>query len=156
MLTPDAQRIFAGMTQRLIGTPLNSLRAKPALRNPFSEAKPWPSNQSAAAVPEHNATVSWLWEGMLAAGNVTLLTSVWKAGKSSLLALLLAGRREGNVLLGRMVEAGASAVVSEEPAELSRRRGWHLPPSRTRPHRAFQRPGDDGPVLHPATAVFED
>jgi hypothetical protein len=29
-----------------------------------------------------DATVAWLWEGMLAAGNVTLLTSVWKAGKT--------------------------------------------------------------------------
>jgi hypothetical protein len=75
---------------------------------------------------ERHATVSWLWEGMLAAGNVTLLTSVWKAGKSSLLALLLAGRREGAVLLGRMIEAGASAVVSEEPAELWRRRARNL------------------------------
>ena len=75
---------------------------------------------------ERHATVSWLWEGMLAAGNVTLLTSVWKAGKSSLLALLLAGRREGAVLLGRLIEAGASAVVSEEPAELWRRRARNL------------------------------
>src|SRR5436190_17173604 len=75
---------------------------------------------------ERHATVSWLWEGMLAAGNNTLLTSVWKAGKSSLLALLLAGRREGAVLLGRLIEAGASAVVSEEPAELWRRRARNL------------------------------
>ena len=36
------------------------------------------------------AIVPWLWEGLLAAGNITLLTSVWKAGKSTLLALLLA------------------------------------------------------------------
>ena len=28
---------------------------------------------------ERHATVSWLWEGMLAAGNVTLLASVCKA-----------------------------------------------------------------------------
>ncbi|MCI0684576.1 MAG: hypothetical protein L0Y71_20895 [Gemmataceae bacterium] len=26
-----------------------------------------------------NATIPWLWEGMLAAGNITLLTSVWAA-----------------------------------------------------------------------------
>ena len=76
--------------------------------------------------PTQRAAVSWLWEGMLAAGNVTLLTSVWKAGKSSLLALLLAGRHQGGVLLGRMIEAGASAVVSEEPAELWRRRACNL------------------------------
>ena len=42
------------------------------------------------------------------------------------MALLLAGRREGAVLLGRMIEAGASAVVSEEPAELWRRRARNL------------------------------
>jgi hypothetical protein len=76
--------------------------------------------------PAQRAAVSWLWEGMLAAGNITLLTSVWKAGKSSLLALLLAGRHRGGVLLGRMIEAGASAVVSEEPAELWRRRACNL------------------------------
>jgi hypothetical protein len=33
--TPDAQRILAGMTQDAIGNDLNSLRTKPALRNPF-------------------------------------------------------------------------------------------------------------------------
>jgi len=75
---------------------------------------------------EQHPSVSWLWEGMVAAGNVTLLTSVWKAGKSSLLALLLAVRQQGGVLLGRVVEAGASAIVSEEPAELWRRRARNL------------------------------
>jgi len=70
--------------------------------------------------------VSWIWEGILAAGNITLLTSVWKAGKSSLLALLLAHRHKGGDLLDRTVETGASAVVSEEPPELWRRRARNL------------------------------
>jgi hypothetical protein len=39
MLTPDVQRILRNTTQSIAGTRLNSLRAKPALRNPFSEAK---------------------------------------------------------------------------------------------------------------------
>jgi AAA domain len=36
------------------------------------------------------APLSWLWHGYLAAGNVTLLTSQWKSGKTTLLAVLLA------------------------------------------------------------------
>ncbi len=34
----------------------------------------------------------WLWQGYLAAGAVTLLTSQWKIGKTTLLALVLAPR----------------------------------------------------------------
>ena len=33
--------------------------------------------------------VDWFWQGYLAAGNITLLTSQWKAGKTTLLAILL-------------------------------------------------------------------
>src|SRR5216683_5632648 len=32
--------------------------------------------------------VSWLWDGYLARGAVTLLTSLWKAGKTTLIAIL--------------------------------------------------------------------
>ena len=35
------------------------------------------------------AGVTWLWHGYLAAGQVTLLTSQWKAGKTTLLSVLL-------------------------------------------------------------------
>src|SRR6478752_6931818 len=115
----------ACLTESLVGEDFNSLRCKRPLRNPFRgnamNLEPIRGVDLLTAHERH-ATVSWLWEGMLAAGNITLLTSVWKAGKSSLLALLLAGRGEGAVLLGRLIEAGASAVVSEEPAELWRRR----------------------------------
>lgn len=71
-------------------------------------------------------SVGWLWEGILAEGNITLLTSLWKAGKSTLLSLLLAHRRKGGLLLDRIVETGPSAVVSEEPADLWRRRARNL------------------------------
>ena len=37
---------------------------------------------------------SWLWEGYLMPGGVTLLTSLWKSGKTTLLALLLARLKE--------------------------------------------------------------
>lgn len=70
--------------------------------------------------------VGWVWEGMLAEQNVTLFTSLWKTGKSTLLALLLARRRSGDALLGRLVQPGASAIVTEEPVEMWMRRARNL------------------------------
>jgi hypothetical protein len=60
------------------------------------------------------AAIDWLWDGYLAAGNVTLLTSPWKAGKTTLIALLLARMKAGGVLGGQAVRSGRVVVVSEE------------------------------------------
>lgn len=60
----------------------------------------------------------WLWPGFLARGNLTLLTSMWKAGKTTLLAHLLARRLKGQSLLGAAVAPGRSVVISEEPRSL--------------------------------------
>jgi hypothetical protein len=64
------------------------------------------------------APLAWLWHGFLAPGNITLLTSLWKAGKTTLLSLLLSRRKEGGVLAGLAVKPGKSLVVSEEPPSL--------------------------------------
>src|SRR5215831_4032316 len=56
----------------------------------------------------------WLWQGYLAAGNVTLLTSQWKSGKTTLLAVLLARLKTGGVLAGLPLSPGKAVVVSEE------------------------------------------
>lgn len=58
--------------------------------------------------------LEWLWEGYLARGSVTLLTSQWKMGKTTLLAVLLARMKAGGELAGRRVRAGSAVVVSEE------------------------------------------
>lgn len=60
--------------------------------------------------------LSWLWDGYIASGNVTLLTSLWKAGKTTLTAALLARMATGGVLAGRTVQPGRALVVSEESA----------------------------------------
>jgi len=73
-----------------------------------------------------DAPPDWLWEGFLVRGQVTLLTSAWKCGKSTLLAMLLRERQRSGALLGRAVEPGVTAVVSEEPADLWRRRARQL------------------------------
>jgi hypothetical protein len=58
--------------------------------------------------------VPWLWHGYLAPGYVTLLTSQWKSGKTTLLSVLLARRCAGGTLAGRPLRPGRTAVVSEE------------------------------------------
>jgi hypothetical protein len=60
---------------------------------------------------------NWLWHGYLASGNVTLLTSLWKAGKSTLISVLLARMKTGGTVAGLPVGAGRAVVVSEEPPE---------------------------------------
>lgn len=73
-----------------------------------------PTQLQAAADPR----IDWLWHGYIAAGNVTLLTSPWKAGKTTLTAALLARMQSGGELAGRAVQPGRAVVVSEESAAL--------------------------------------
>lgn len=65
-------------------------------------------------VNDPHSPVGWLWHGFLAPGNVTLLTSLWKAGKTTLVALLLARRKSGDSLAGLAVKPGKSVIISEE------------------------------------------
>src|SRR5438477_9091261 len=62
--------------------------------------------------------VDWLWHGYLARGNLTLLTSLWKAGKTTLLAGLLQRLGTGDAFLDRPCAEARAVVVSEESREL--------------------------------------
>src|SRR5262245_42867627 len=68
----------------------------------------------------------WLWQGYLRPGAVTLLTSLWKAGKSTLLSVLLSRLKTGGVLAGLPMRAGRAVVVSEEPPAIWWDRGHNL------------------------------
>ena len=65
-----------------------------------------------ASVP--NPDIRWLWEGYIAAGRTTLMTGISKGGKTTLLSLLLARRKEGGALGGLAVNAGKTVIVTEE------------------------------------------
>jgi hypothetical protein len=56
----------------------------------------------------------WLWHGYLAPGEVTLLTSQWKSGKSTLISALIARLKSGGQLGGRSLAAGRAVIISEE------------------------------------------
>jgi hypothetical protein len=64
------------------------------------------------------APPDWLWHGLVQGGNLTLLTSMWKSGKTTLLSLLLSRRKQGGQLAGFAVKPGKSVVISEESPRL--------------------------------------
>ena len=68
----------------------------------------------------------WLWHGYLAPGSVTLLTSLWKAGKTTLLSILLDRLGTGGLLAGSKVSPGKAVIVSEEDANLWEQRSQRL------------------------------
>ncbi|MBI3409562.1 MAG: AAA family ATPase, partial [Planctomycetes bacterium] len=59
-------------------------------------------------------TPDWIWHGLIAKGHVTLLTSLWKSGKSTLIGHLLAARKADSIFLGQAIKRGTTAIVSEE------------------------------------------
>jgi AAA domain len=61
--------------------------------------------------------LDWLWHGFVAPGNLTPLTSQWKAGKTSCCRCFCPGAKRGQ-LAGLAVKPGKSVVVSEEPLDL--------------------------------------
>ena len=63
---------------------------------------------------ERPLTDDWLWDGYLAPGNITLLTSLWKTGKTTLLAGLLRALGQNEPFLGLGIRPGHALVVSEE------------------------------------------
>src|SRR6516225_6271456 len=89
--------------------------ASPYLPLWYADLKPSPEGQR-----------DWLWQGYLLPGAVTLLTSLWKSGKSTLLSVLLSRLKTGGVLAGLPVRAGRAVVLSEEPRQLWWDRGLHL------------------------------
>jgi AAA domain len=63
---------------------------------------------------DNDAPVAWQWRGFLAGGQATLLTSQAKAGKTTLLSILLSRFKSGGELAGLPVAPTKAIVVSEE------------------------------------------
>jgi hypothetical protein len=64
-----------------------------------------------------DSTRAWLWQGYVSPGNVTLLTSLWKSGKTTLVSVLLARMAQGGLLAGLPVASGCAAIFSEESSD---------------------------------------
>jgi hypothetical protein len=70
----------------------------------------------ASALVVEEGVARWLWHGYLAAEEVTLLSALWKAGKTTLLAHLLKALETGGTFCGQEVVASTVLYVSEERA----------------------------------------
>jgi hypothetical protein len=64
--------------------------------------------------PSVASITDWLWHGLIARGNLTLFTSQWKAGKTTLITGLLQQFATGGAFLDRAVAPAKVLVVSEE------------------------------------------
>jgi len=69
---------------------------------------------------------SWLWHGFLARGNITLLTSQWKSGKTTLVSVLLSKLQTGGDLAGLALAPACALVLSEESPDHWARRNARL------------------------------
>ncbi len=78
-------------------------------RGPYEVLRPGGLNASG------QTQVGWLWHGYLRPGSVTLLTSLWKSGKTTLISVLLSKLKAGGELAGLPLSAGKALIVSEEP-----------------------------------------
>jgi RecA-family ATPase len=65
-------------------------------------------------LPVSAPDIDWVWHGYVGRGAVTLLTSKWKAGKTTLLAGLLHHLATDGEFLDRPCRAAKVLVVSEE------------------------------------------
>jgi len=59
-------------------------------------------------------TRRWLWHGLVAPGEITLLSALWKVGKTTLLAHLLRSLEHGESCCGRHVEKAKVLYITEE------------------------------------------
>ncbi|MBI3412234.1 MAG: AAA family ATPase [Planctomycetes bacterium] len=72
----------------------------------------------ASRLLETSTEITWLWQGLLARGKITLLTSLWKTGKTTLVSILLGQRSRSAPLAGLALTSGKTLVVSEEGEDL--------------------------------------
>ncbi|MBY0230897.1 MAG: AAA family ATPase [Gemmataceae bacterium] len=99
--------------------PLSDLPPAPAPAEPYLPLS-YAELGSQARPPEG------LWHGYLRPAAITLLTSLWKSGKTTLLSVLLSRLKTGGELAGLPVRAGSALVVSEKAPELWWQRGRAL------------------------------
>ncbi len=100
-----------------IETPLTAPTLPPRAADPYRAL----SYCDLPQAPE--GTGDWVWHGYLRRRSVTLLTSLWKTGKSTLLGVLLSRLKSGGELGGFAVQPGRAIVVSEEAPEMWWERG---------------------------------
>ncbi|OGY23839.1 MAG: hypothetical protein A2172_05395 [Candidatus Woykebacteria bacterium RBG_13_40_15] len=66
--------------------------------------------------------IDWIWEGFIAKGHITLLSALWKSGKTTLVAELLKAIQEAKPLAGQTTKKVRTLIVTEESKNMWYRR----------------------------------
>ena len=92
---------------------------------PHNDLRPIPLDATVLGIaPE---PTPWLWDGYLKPGDITLLTSQWKTGKTTLLTGLLRHLGTGEPFLGRLVRVvDLNALTASAEADIAVARDWHI------------------------------
>jgi hypothetical protein len=77
--------------------------------------------------PTAPSNIEWLWHGLIARGQITLFTSQWKAGKTTLITGLLHQLAAGGTFLDRPVTPGTVLIVSEKSRDTWAERVRRMP-----------------------------
>jgi len=81
---------------------------------------------NSALMSTRQETKSWLWKGLLAPGETTLFTGLWKTGKSTLISVILSKMKDGGELAGLPVSRARVVIISEEPPAKWAERGHRV------------------------------
>ena len=89
----------------------NSRTAPP----PIETRKPrWPLPIPVTELPDRGPAVDWILHGMIAAGHITLISALFKSGKTTLESHLLRSLQCGHEFIGRQTRQCRTLIVSEE------------------------------------------
>lgn len=75
---------------------------------------------------EDEENVNWLWEGYLAKGSLTLLSALWKSGKTTLISQLLRCMQFSEDFAGKTTRPCKVVIISEESKNIWARRSADL------------------------------
>lgn len=117
----------------------DSIKSRQTTKNPHQNISPYTIGTSVTQVgevtnpltfkpillSEISATedpVEWIWEGYIAKGHQTLLSALWKAGKTTLITYFLKCLQEGKELAGQPTTPCNVLILSEESGTLWARR----------------------------------
>jgi hypothetical protein len=113
-------------------------------RNGKPKAPPFPPPLLSSELKAGGDGADWLWYGCLARGGITLLSALWKAGKTTMVAHLLRSLERGNPFCGLSTAPAKIVYVSEESesrwAERCNQIGlgdwcrWQIRPFKTKPY----------------------
>lgn len=93
-----------------------------------------------ADITEDDNKKDWIWENYIARGNITLLSALWKAGKSTLLRCLFQTMAEEGEFAGQPTKKCKVLVISEEAKGEWSDKKEDLDPEEIRPIMIWPRP----------------